>query len=135
MRTNFWKFSPSALRKKSDFLVQKGQIFSHFAFSFIRFAKQSTFSFLFSLFSFHRKRQFSEKSEEWREKKEKNTKKKRQLSSENCRFFLVIHRRVELRTPWLKVMCSTYWANGSYSIFVAHPWALIYDIISYSVCQ
>lgn len=29
---------------------------------------------------------------------------------------MVIHRRVELRTPWLKVMCSTYWANGSYCL-------------------
>ena len=28
-------------------------------------------------------------------------------------YSLVIHRRVELRTPWLKVMCSTYWANGA----------------------
>ena len=29
-------------------------------------------------------------------------------------FSLVIHRRFELRTPWLKVKCSTDWANGSY---------------------
>ena len=27
---------------------------------------------------------------------------------------LVLHRRLELRTPWLKVKCSTAWANGSY---------------------
>ena len=25
------------------------------------------------------------------------------------------HRRFELRTPWLKVKCSTDWANGSYT--------------------
>ena len=30
-------------------------------------------------------------------------------------FSLVLLRRIELRTPWLKVMCSTFWANGSYS--------------------
>ena len=28
---------------------------------------------------------------------------------------LVIHRRFELRTPWLKVKCSAYWANESYT--------------------
>lgn len=27
---------------------------------------------------------------------------------------MVTHRRFELRTPWLKVRCSTGWANGSY---------------------
>ena len=26
---------------------------------------------------------------------------------------MVIHRRFELRTPWLKVTCSTIWANGA----------------------
>ena len=26
---------------------------------------------------------------------------------------MVTHRRFELRTPWLKVKCSTDWANGS----------------------
>ena len=30
--------------------------------------------------------------------------------------FLVIHRRFELRTPWLKVKCSADWANGPYLI-------------------
>ena len=29
-------------------------------------------------------------------------------------FCVVTHRRLELRTPWLKVRCSTNWANGSY---------------------
>ena len=38
---------------------------------------------------------------------EKN-KKKRQLSYENCRFFLVSYRRFELRTPCLKGRCSAY---------------------------
>ena len=28
-------------------------------------------------------------------------------------FVLVTHRRLELRTPWLKVKCSTVWASGS----------------------
>ena len=28
--------------------------------------------------------------------------------------FLVTHRRLELRTPWLKVKCSTVWASGSF---------------------
>ena len=27
--------------------------------------------------------------------------------------FVVTYRRLELRTPWLKVRCSTDWANGS----------------------
>lgn len=30
---------------------------------------------------------------------------------------VVIHRRFELRTPWLKVKCSANWANGSFRIF------------------
>ena len=29
-------------------------------------------------------------------------------------YLLVIHRRFELRTPWLKVKCSTDWASGSF---------------------
>ena len=29
-------------------------------------------------------------------------------------FFLVTRRRLELRTPWLKVKCSTVWASGSF---------------------
>ena len=29
--------------------------------------------------------------------------------------FLVLLRRIELRTPWLKVKCSTSWATGAYS--------------------
>ena len=33
--------------------------------------------------------------------------------------FMVTHRRFELRTPWLKVKCSTDWANGSYSFHCA----------------
>ena len=33
--------------------------------------------------------------------------------------FLVIHPRIELGTPWLKVMCSTDWANGPYMAGVA----------------
>ena len=28
-------------------------------------------------------------------------------------FILMIHRRFERRTPWLKVKCSANWANGS----------------------
>ena len=34
---------------------------------------------------------------------------------------MVVHRRLELRTPWLKIKCSTYWANGplSFSTLVA----------------
>ena len=30
---------------------------------------------------------------------------------------LVSHRRFELRTPWLKVMCSADWANGPCCLF------------------
>ena len=33
----------------------------------------------------------------------------------------MVHRRLELRTPWLKIKCSTYWANGPYEI-VANVW-------------
>ncbi len=32
-----------------------------------------------------------------------------------CKSFFMLHRRIELRTPWLKVMCSTSWANGARS--------------------
>ena len=36
------------------------------------------------------------------------------LATWSCRLFiLVTHRRFELRTPWLKVKCSTDWANES----------------------
>ena len=44
--------------------------------------------------------------------------------------FLVTHRRLELRTPWLKVKCSTVWASGS-NVF-ALP---IYDTTFIGFCQ
>ena len=33
------------------------------------------------------------------------------------RFILVHHQRLELWTPWLRVRCSTNWANGAYLFF------------------
>ena len=39
---------------------------------------------------------------------------------------LVVHRRLELRTPGLKILCSTNWANGPYSgryfVCMPHRW-------------
>ena len=39
--------------------------------------------------------------------------KKNRTSPSGYPILLVIHRRFELRTPWLKVRCSASWANGS----------------------
>ena len=40
-------------------------------------------------------------------------KQKAVLLSKNGLKFVVIHPRLELGTPWLKVRCSTNWASGS----------------------
>ena len=37
---------------------------------------------------------------------------------------LVLHRRLELRTPWLKVKCSTAWANGALRYWYIIPQTL-----------
>ena len=51
-------------------------------------------------------------------------------------FLLVTHRRVELRTPWLKVMCSAIWANGSSVAIRESSFSLPkYYIIFVLVCQ
>ena len=43
-------------------------------------------------------------------------------------FSVVLHRRLELRTPWLKVKCSTVWANGAKIM-------LKYNITNILLCQ
>ena len=71
--------------------------------------KQSHLNFFlihyYLLLSKHRQ-VFLGNSEEWI-----GNKQNRHSSVEECRF-LVSHRRFELRTTWLKVKCSTTWANG-----------------------
>ena len=51
---------------------------------------------------------------------------------------LVTHRRFELRTPWLKVKCSTVWANESHRASECECTqfrTLIYDITNRPLCQ
>lgn len=55
--------------------------------------------------------------------------KNKKTAEVNRQDFLVLHRRFELRTPWLKVKCSTGWATGAF-------WIVPYYIsIKRRVCQ
>ena len=43
------------------------------------------------------------------------------LEFESQNFLMVSHPRLERGTPWLKVRCSTCWANGSNTLYFGGP--------------